>query len=248
MTRPWRSTTGCRSTRASCFAICSRWRRPSRSRRPGSTASWPTSPRSRPGRRSSTSFATRGPSRSRSSWAGGASARSAVRVAGGPLRRADGPQALVEPGDLAGDPGPATGAGGEAPSDVERILLVWKLAFERTYEDGQAPLRRALPAAAQRGPPLRHPRRARLALRGARAGDAGGTYATGPPAKVRGAEDVYAADEPAWRELFYAAGARAGARSGRLRGAQRLMNFFRFAPREPPASGILLTLRGSTRS
>jgi Sulfotransferase family len=93
------------------------------------------------------------------------------------------------------------GRRGEAPSDVERILLVWKLAFERTYEDGRRlfgdrylllrneDLRTDAPAALD----------SLYAVLGRETPPAVRDWAAGA---VRGAEDVYAADEPAWEELF----------------------------------------------
>jgi hypothetical protein len=93
------------------------------------------------------------------------------------------------------------GRTGEAPGDVERILLVWKLAFERTYEDGRRlfgdrylllrneDLRVDTPGALD----------SLYSVLGRETPAAVREWAAGA---VRGAEDVYAAGEAEWQELF----------------------------------------------
>jgi hypothetical protein len=93
------------------------------------------------------------------------------------------------------------GRAGDAAGDVERILLVWKLAFERTYEDGKRlfgdrylllrneDLRVDTPGALD----------SLYAVLGRETPSAVRDWAAGA---VRGAEDVYGAGEPGWRELF----------------------------------------------
>jgi len=93
------------------------------------------------------------------------------------------------------------GRAGEDPSDVERILMVWKLAFEGAYADG----RRLF---GERYLLLRNED-----LRSDTVGALDSLYGVlGRPtpeavrewagSKVRGAEEIYAADEPAWAEPF----------------------------------------------
>jgi hypothetical protein len=93
------------------------------------------------------------------------------------------------------------GRGGESPGDVERILMVWKLAFERAYGDGRRlfgdrylllrneDLRSDTPGALD----------SLYRVLGRPTPSAVREWATG---KVRGAEEIYAADQPAWGELF----------------------------------------------
>ncbi len=90
---------------------------------------------------------------------------------------------------------------GEAPSDVERILLVWKLAFERTYEDARRLFgERYL---LLRNEDLRSDTPAALdSLYAVLGRETPATVREWAAGKVKGAEDIYAADEPAWRELF----------------------------------------------
>ena len=93
------------------------------------------------------------------------------------------------------------GRRGEAPTDVERILLVWKLAFERTYRDGRRlfgdrylllrneDLRVDTPGALD-------------SLYAVLGRETPGPVREWASAAVKGAEDVYASDEPEWGELF----------------------------------------------
>jgi hypothetical protein len=93
------------------------------------------------------------------------------------------------------------GRGGETPSDVERILMVWKLAVEDAYADGKRLF-------GDRYLLLRNEN-----LRTDTVGALDSLYRvlgreTPAPVrewaagKVRGAEDVYASDEPGWNEHF----------------------------------------------
>jgi hypothetical protein len=93
------------------------------------------------------------------------------------------------------------GRGGESPSDVERILMVWKLAFEGAYEDGRRLFgERYL---LLRNEDLRSDTVAALdAVYRVLGRDTPAPVTEWAAGKVRGAEDVYAAGEPAWDELF----------------------------------------------
>jgi sulfotransferase family protein len=93
------------------------------------------------------------------------------------------------------------GRSGEEPSDVERILMVWKLAFEGAYEDGRR-------LYGDRYLLLRNED-----LRSDTPGALDAVYRVlgrETPAEVRewaaqavrGAEDVYAADQAEWADLF----------------------------------------------
>ncbi len=93
------------------------------------------------------------------------------------------------------------GRGSEDPSDVERILMVWKLSFERAYEDGRRLFgdRYLL----LRNEDLRTDVGAALdsvyAVLGRETPDAVREWTRG---KVRDAEEVYAGNEPAWAGLI----------------------------------------------
>jgi hypothetical protein len=93
------------------------------------------------------------------------------------------------------------GRGGENPSDVERILMVWKLAVADAYEDGRRLFgdRYLL----LRNEDLRSDTVGALdsvyRVLGRETPAAVTEWAGG---KVRGAEEIYSADEPAWGELF----------------------------------------------
>jgi hypothetical protein len=93
------------------------------------------------------------------------------------------------------------GRSGESPSDVERILMVWKLAVEDAWRDGTRLFgdRYLL----LRNEDLRSGTVAALdslyGVLGRPTPDAVREWAR---SKVRGAEEIYAADEPGWTELF----------------------------------------------
>jgi hypothetical protein len=93
------------------------------------------------------------------------------------------------------------GRGAENPSDVERVLMVWKLSFERAYEDGRRLFgdRYLL----LRNEDLRTDVAAALEsvyrLLGREAPAAVREWARD---KVRGAEEIYAGDDPAWTGII----------------------------------------------
>jgi sulfotransferase family protein len=93
------------------------------------------------------------------------------------------------------------GRGREDPTDVERILMVWKLSFERAYEDGRRLFgdRYLL----LRNEDLRTDVAAALdsvyRVLGRETPQAVQEWTQG---KVRGAEEIYAGDEPAYEKLI----------------------------------------------
>jgi len=93
------------------------------------------------------------------------------------------------------------GRGGEDPTDVERILMVWKLSFERAYEDGRRLFgdRYLL----LRNEDLRTDVGAALDSVYAVLGrDAPAPVREWTRGKVRDAEAIYAGAEPAWDGLI----------------------------------------------
>jgi len=93
------------------------------------------------------------------------------------------------------------GRGGESPSDVERILMVWKLAFEDAYADGRRLFgdRYLL----LRNEDLRARTEAALdSLYEVLRRETPAVVGEWARSKVRGAEEIYAAGEPVWSELF----------------------------------------------
>ena len=197
------------------------WRPPSRSRRPASTASSADVAELAPD--AALVHVVRDPRAVAASIIIGPATQAAPEalVARRDLQRADRPQALVQPRDLPGDRWTAT-ARRRRGAERRRAHPARLEARLRAHLRGRpAPLRRPLPAAAQRGPARRHAGGARLALPRARPRDPVGGPRVGRGRKVTGAEDGLRGRRAArGGELFDRLDLRAGARGRRIRRAR----------------------------